>query len=74
MKKRKSLLFAFLILGGAISTNQVWALEQVDDVYQIGTAQDLIDFASEINNGTITNTSNAVLTTDINMRVRATHL
>lgn len=67
MKKRKSLLFAFLILGGAISTNQVWALEQVDDVYQIGTAQDLIDFASEINNGTITNTSNAVLTTDINM-------
>ena len=69
MKKRKSLLFAFLILGGAISTNQVWALEPVDGVYQIGTAQDLFDFAGIVNGGT-TN-ANAVLTADIDMTDKA---
>lgn len=48
-------------------TSSTWALDQVNGVYQIGTADDLIDFANRINNGTISNSANAVLTADINM-------
>ena len=60
MKKLLSLLT--LALSMASST---WALDQVDGVYQIGTAQDLADFATLVNGGTTG--ANAVLTADINM-------
>lgn len=58
------LLFVAVLCGMASSAK---ALDQVDGVYQIGNAQDLKDFANGINDGTISNTSNAILTADIDM-------
>lgn len=43
-----------------------WALEPVDGVYQLATAQDLVDFAELINAGGTTDVK-AVLTADIDM-------
>jgi len=65
--KLKSLLFSSLmLLGGVFSSNQVWALEQDGSgVYQIGTAQDLLEFAGVVNGGTTD--ANAVLTADIDL-------
>ena len=63
MKKRLlySLLLLFVCLAGSM---RVWALEpDGDGVYQIGTAQDLIDFAAVVNGGEYN--ANAVLTADI---------
>ena len=45
--------------------SNIWALNQVGGVYQIGTAQDLVDFAALVNGGTTG--ANAVLTDDIDM-------
>ena len=42
-----------------------WALDEVDGCYQIGTAQDLVDFATLVNEGK--DAANAVLTADIDM-------
>lgn len=42
-----------------------WALDEVDGSYQIGTAQDLVDFATLVNEGK--DAANAVLTADIDM-------
>jgi len=42
-----------------------WAIDQVDGVYQISSAQDLRDFATLVNGGTTG--ANAVLTTDIDL-------
>lgn len=65
MKKQKSLLIATLVLlGGVLFPKQAWALDQVDGVYQIGTAQDWADFCSLHNNGDNQNL-NAVLTANI---------
>ena len=60
MKKLLSLLA--LALCTASST---WALDQVGGVYQIGTAQDLANFATLVNGGTTG--ANAVLTTNIDL-------
>ena len=60
---RKKLL-SLLALALCTASN-MWALDQVDGVYQIGTAQDLADFATLVNGGTFT--SDAVLTADIDM-------
>lgn len=42
-----------------------WALDQVDGCYQIGTAQDLVDFAGVVNEGEAD--AKAVLTADIDL-------
>jgi hypothetical protein len=60
---RKKLL-SLLALALCTASN-MWALNQVGDVYQIGTAQDLADFATLVNGGTFT--ADAVLTADIDM-------
>ncbi|MBO7067058.1 MAG: hypothetical protein J6W52_00010 [Bacteroidaceae bacterium] len=62
---RKRLLYGFLMLFVILTGSmRAWALEQdVNGVYQIGTAQDLIDFAAVVNDGEFG--ANAVLTTDI---------
>ena len=60
MKKKLSLFVLTLLVGMS-----VWAQEQQDGVYQISSAQDLVDFAAVVNNGE-TN-ANAVLTADIDM-------
>ena len=66
MKKTILKLSLLTILFGWASST--WALSQDGNgVYQIGTAQDLIDFATGINNGSIGNNANAVLTADIDM-------
>ena len=65
MKKR--LLYGLLLLFACISGSvRVWALEPDDNgVYQIGTAQDLMDFAALVNNGQYG--AKAVLTADITL-------
>jgi len=63
-KKMKKLLL-FLTLAFLTGGSNLWALDQVDGVYQIGTAQDLIDFAALVNDGSTT--AQAVLTADIDM-------
>ncbi|MBQ4003100.1 MAG: hypothetical protein II600_03905, partial [Bacteroidaceae bacterium] len=60
-RKLTYLLLACFMLG-----TQAWALSQVDDVYQIGTAQDLADFAALVNGGETG--AKAVLTADIDMK------
>jgi len=51
------------------SAGSVWALEKVGEVYQIGTADQLIEFAGIVNGGE--NGANAVLTSDIDMTGKA---
>ena len=63
MKMRKKLL-SLLALALCTASN-MWALDQVGGVYQIGTAQDLADFATLVNSGEYD--ASAILTTDINM-------
>lgn len=61
--KRKFLLSLAIAFGMAGS---VWAdLTKVDGVYQIGSAQDLVAFATLVNGGTTV--ANAVLTADIDL-------
>ena len=66
MKKNFKLLLLTLIMGGGLFASEAMALDKDDyGVYQIGTADQLIEFATGINNGTISNDANAVLTADI---------
>jgi len=60
--KHKLLILLALALGLASNTR---ALDQVGGVYQIGSAQDLVDFATLVNGGTTG--ANAVLTTNIDL-------
>ena len=60
MKKK---LFSLLALAFCMASS--WALDQVNGVYQIGSAQDLVDFAALVNGGTTG--ANAVLTTNIDL-------
>lgn len=53
------------LLALAFCTASSWALDQANGVYQIGTAQDLVDFAALVNAGTTG--ANAVLTTNIDL-------
>jgi len=62
--KHKLLTLLLTALLGLTGMN-AWALDQIDGVYQIGTAQDLVDFATLVNGGTTG--ANAVLTDDIDM-------
>lgn len=65
MKQR--LLYGILVLLVCISGSmRTWALEQdANGVYQIGTAQDLMDFAALVNGGSAT--AKAALTADIDL-------
>ncbi len=58
---KSMLVMAFAWLSGI----NAFALDQVDGVYQIGTAADLVEFANIVNGGE--NGANAVLTADIDM-------
>ena len=60
--KHKLLILLALALGMASNTR---ALDQVGGVYQIASAQDLVDFAALVNAGTTG--ANAVLTTNIDL-------
>ena len=60
--KTKLLLLLSVCIG---MTSSAWALEKEGDIYQIGTAQDLADFAALVNGGELE--VNAVLTDDIDM-------
>lgn len=60
---KKHIIFLFTLIS-MIGTN-VWALEQKDGVYQIGTVEDLVAFAELVNGGE--HSANAVLTADIDM-------
>ena len=59
MKKKIFFLFTLVSLMGT----KVWALDQKDGVYQIGTSAELAEFAALVNEGNTT--VNAVLTSDI---------
>lgn len=54
-----------LVMALAFASMQMSALEQVDGVYQIGTADELVEFANLVNGGE--NGANATLTDDIDM-------
>ena len=58
---KKQFITLLLLLG----CTHVSAIEQTDGVYQIGTAEDLVAFATLVNDGTTS--ANAVLTADIDM-------
>ncbi len=60
--KTKLLLLLSVCIG---MTSSAWALEKEGDIYQIGTAQDLADFAALVNGGETA--VDAVLTQDIDM-------
>mgnify|MGYP003292330072 FL=1 len=63
MKKRllRGALAGFFLMTAA----NAWALDEVDGCYQIGTAQDLVDFATLVNEGKAE--AQAVLTADIDL-------
>ena len=61
--KQKLLFFLAALL--CMMGTSVWALEEVDGVYQINTGEDLVAFSELVNNGTPD--ANAVLTADIDM-------
>ena len=56
----------FTILVAVLMTTGMWALDLVDGYYQIGTAQDLKDFAALVNAGS--NTINGKLTANIDLQ------
>ncbi len=66
--KRQLKAFVLTLLAAGMA-GSVWALDQENGVYQIGTADDLIDFASIVNGGE--NNANAVLTADIDMSTKS---
>lgn len=62
---RKRLLRGALAGFFLMTCANAWALDEVDGCYQIGTAQDLVDFATLVNEGKPE--AQAVLTADIDM-------
>ena len=63
---KKNLLIVLLACLACLTGSQkAFALDQVDGVYQIGSAQDLEAFSNVVASGS--NTANAVLTADIDM-------
>ena len=62
---KKNLRFLLALAIGWLTSTGAFALEQVDGVYQIGTADELIEFAGIVNGGE--NGAKAVLTADIDM-------
>ena len=69
MKKNFKLLLLTLIMGGGLFASEAMAIEPVNGVYQIGTADDFEAFAKLINEGNSNPMKlNAVLTADIDLR------
>lgn len=64
MKKNFKLLMLTLIMGGGLFASEAMALDKIGDVYQIGAAQDLKDFANLVDASGGAQ-KNAVLTADI---------
>ena len=68
---RKNLLSAALLVAGLFMGGHAYALEQNEaGVYQIGTTQDLVDFAALVNDetdGVDNSAASAVLTADIDL-------
>ncbi len=62
--KQKITSFLLLVMMWLAGVN-AWALDQKDGVYQIGSAQDLADFAALVNGGEAA--VNAVMTADIDL-------
>ena len=62
---KKNLLITLLCAVGALWSNEAQALEQKDGVYQIATAQDLVDFSAIVAGGE--QAASAVLTANIDM-------
>ena len=62
---KKNLLITLLCAVGALWSNEAQTLEQKDGVYQIATAQDLVDFSAIVAGGE--QAANAVLTANIDM-------
>lgn len=62
---KKNLLSMLICAVGALWSTGAQALEQQDGVYQIATAQDLVDFSAIVAGGE--QTANAVLTANIDM-------
>ena len=62
---RKRLLRGALAGFFLMTCANAWALDEVDGCYQIGTAQDLVDFATLVNEGKAE--AQAVLTADIDL-------
>lgn len=54
-----------MLVAIAYGVSNLWALNKVGDVYQIGTAAELVEFAGIVNGGE--NGANAILTADIDM-------
>nr|MCR4921464.1 hypothetical protein [Bacteroidaceae bacterium] len=67
---RKQLLKMCLSAAMLLAGTTAWALDKVDGVYQIGTAEDLKAFADLVNSGELT--ANAVLTADIDYGIEST--
>lgn len=66
MKKQLLTTVMLSVMACLAGTQQASALDQVDGVYQIGTAQDLVDFSNHVASGN--GSANAVLTADIDMQ------
>ena len=66
---KKNLRFLLALAIGWLTSTGAFALDQVEGVYQIGTADELIEFAGIVNGGE--NGANAVLTANIDMTEKA---
>ena len=64
---KKNLRFLVALAIGWLTGTSSWALEQVDGIYQIGTADDFIEFAKMVNDDPAKSASSAVLTADIDL-------
>ena len=64
---KKNLRFLLALAIGWLTSTGAWALEEVNGVYQIGTADDLIEFANMVNGDAAKSGSAAVLTADIDL-------
>ena len=67
---RKKLLNLCLTALFSVVSTAAWALSEVNGVYQIGTAEDLEEFAVLVNDGNVY--ANAVLTADIDRGIDGT--
>ena len=66
MKMKKNLLFVLLSMIGIWTGSQrAFALDQKDGIYQIATAQDLVEFSAVVAAGE--QSANAVVTADLDI-------
>jgi hypothetical protein len=63
---KRHLLFFGMLLSGAWHSGNMFALDQKDGIYQISTANDLVEFSQLVEQGTA-QSAEACLTTDVDM-------